>query len=431
MFIYLLFKVIFLTAFMCLLIQFRFSAKKSDVIVSAFSVCILILNCLIGCYFGAETLGKVFLLTATIPAFFGFLSVSRSGATKVLFSLLTGIFSSLARFVGKLVYISWNSSLLAFFVEILADTLLLFVIIRFFRKPYLRMFDVLDKGWGYLCLVPGLLSALLFYLMYYPAPLLNQPENTFLMAVIFALTVVFYMILYLNFENITQYYELKHDRQITEIQLDMHKKEFEALQESINAVKIYRHDMRHCLTAVDTPLSENNIAEALNLIRKLDGNLHNTIVEWYCENYIVNVLLSSYIRKAQDEQVSIMCEADVPEKTNINPVEIGLIFANAIENAINACKKIDDSENRKISVVCREHNGQLVIRVSNPYDGEIKFDGEYPVAESPEHGTGTRSIAAIARKNGGVFCFTARDGVFDMTVSFNYYQNKHITVNKQ
>jgi hypothetical protein len=232
-----------------------------------------------------------------VPAFIGFLAVSRSSVSKVLFSLLTSIFSMLARFIGLLPAIYWNSAFLGVLFEIIADVLLIYLIVRFFRKPYLRMFDTLEKGWGYLSLVPGLLLALLFYLMYYPAPLEERPENIPAVAIVSVLTVVFYLILYLNFENISQYYELRHSRQITAMQLDMHKKEFEALQESIHAMKIYRHDMRHCLHAVNTLLGEGNTAEARNLIRRLDGNLENAALEQYCENYIVNVVLSSYIKR--------------------------------------------------------------------------------------------------------------------------------------
>jgi hypothetical protein len=48
--------------------------------------------------------------------------------------------------------------------------------------------------------------------------------------------------------------------------------------------------------------------------------------------------------------------------------------------------------------------------------GEVRFDGEFPVPEDKEHGVGTRSIASIAGKHGGVFSFTAKDGLFNTTI---------------
>jgi hypothetical protein len=421
MFFYLLYKLAFLTIFMLLLIQLKYSVKKTIIIVSVFSLPILILNYQIGLYYGSVILGNIFPLTATVPAFIGFLFVSRQGFFKVLFSMLTvSIFSMLAKFAGQLTYMYWNNANSQFLFEIIADALLLFVLIRFFRKPYLKMFNALVRGWGIFCLVPGLLMALLFGLLYYPSPLQERQDNVPLIFFAFALTFALYLIIYLNFENISQHYEMKHNRHIMMLQLEMHKKEYESLQENINTMNIYRHDMKHHLNAIDTLLCNNNTAEALNFTRRLDRSLENTALKQYCENYFINVILSAYIKKAEDEHIKVRCEVVVPEKINIDPVEIGLIFANATENAINACKKIVDADRRELSILCKEQKGQLFIRISNPYVGEVKFDGESPVADSPEHGTGTKSIATIVQKNGGIFSFTARNGIFDTTVSLNY-----------
>lgn len=88
-----------------------------------------------------------------------------------------------------------------------------------------------------------------------------------------------------------------------------------------------------------TLIGDNNTSEARKFIRSLDSRLESSILERYCENYFINVILSSYIKKAKDEQIEVTCEVNVPDKINIDPVDIGLIFANATENAINTCKK--------------------------------------------------------------------------------------------
>ncbi|MEI6102284.1 MAG: hypothetical protein WCP73_10640, partial [Eubacteriales bacterium] len=135
-------------------------------------------------------------------------------------SILTvSIFSMLAKFTGQLTAIYWDNANLQVLLEIAADALLLFVIIRFFRKPYLRMFDALGRGWGVFCLVPGLLMALLFGLLYYPSPLQERQDNVPLIFLAFALTFALYLIIYLNFENVSQHYEMKHDRHIMALKL--------------------------------------------------------------------------------------------------------------------------------------------------------------------------------------------------------------------
>jgi len=322
---------------MALLTSFKYGIKKDVVILIAFNLPILILNYMIGLFYGAVILGYVFPITAFVPAFISFLFVSRQGFFKVLFSLLTvSVFGMLPKFIGQLISIYLNHTSLQYIFEIVIDVFLLLIVIRFFRQPYLTMLNALSKGWGIFCLVPGLIMAMFFGLLYYPSPLQQRQDNVPLIALTFALTFTIYLIVYLNFENISKYYEMKNDRQVMMLQLETHKKEYETLQDNINNMAIYRHDMKHRLSAIDTLLSNNQTDKAQKFIRQLDVSLENTALKQYCENYYINVILSAYIKKAQDEHTEVRCEVVVPEKINIDPVEIGLIFANATENAINA-----------------------------------------------------------------------------------------------
>ena len=59
----------------------------------------------------------------------------------------------------------------------------------------------------------------------------------------------------------------------------------------------------------------------------------------------------------------------------------------------------------------------MYIRISNPVAGEVRFEGEYPASGSEGHGIGTRSIAEIAQKYGGVFSFAVQEGIFKTTVT--------------
>jgi sensor histidine kinase regulating citrate/malate metabolism len=164
-------------------------------------------------------------------------------------------------------------------------------------------------------------------------------------------------------------------------------------------------------------LNDNNVSDAQKYIHKLTGNLNETVLEKYCDNYEVNVILSSYIKKAQQEQIEVTSEIHLPEDLKIDEFELCAIFANAIDNAINACKKIRNPSDRRINIICIERCSQIYIRIINPVVDEVPFDGEYPVSNSIDHGIGTKSIAAIAQKHGGVFSFVAKDGIFKTTVT--------------
>lgn len=63
------------------------------------------------------------------------------------------------------------------------------------------------------------------------------------------------------------------------------------------------------------------------------------------------------------------------------------------------------------------HYPQFIFRVSNPYEGGIRFDDEgVPIAEEGGHGIGTASIQAYCEKYNAICDYRAEDGWFMMQI---------------
>lgn len=418
--LYLFIKTALLGVFMTSITQLKHSDKKSYAMIVEGNIFIWLLNFLIYELNGVAFLERAILFSAVLPAFIFMSIVAKYKGFKVLFSLLTvSIFGMMCGFITSLATLVFHDDRIGALFNILCYLLIIVFIFKVFRKPYFRMQDTLKTGWGLFCTVPFLLMIIIFLLQYYPLPIENRPENAPLLLLVYILTFVFYSIVYLNFENITQYYQLKQDKRLMLLQTEMQKKEYMAIQDKINAIQIYRHDFRHHVNALNALLDENNLVEAKKYLGKLSDRLTRTIIEKYCENYVVNIILSSYITRAREGNIEVSCEANIPSDLNIEDLELGTIFSNAIENAITACSQIADHTNRKISIICREHFAQLNIQISTTFAGKVVFDGDYPVNDQEDHGIGTRSIAAIAEKYDGIFSFAVEEGLFVTTVILN------------
>lgn len=418
--LYLLIKVALLAIFMTCLTPIRDNSKKTYAVIVIGNILIWLLNFLIYEIKGLVFLDHVFLITASLPAYICFSIVAKYKGAKVLFSLLTvSVFGMLNAFLSFLPTIIVKHYLIDALVNTLCFILTIVFIMKVFRKPYFRILDELDNGWGPFCFVTFLMLAMIFLLQYYPVPVRDKPENIPLLLLAYLLMSAFYAIIYLNFENITHYAQLKQDKKLMILQTEMQKKEYDAILDKLTHAQIYRHDMKHYINALSALLRDNNISEAEKYLGKLSDKLNDTVIEKYCENYVVNAILSFYISKARGEGIEVTCKADVPAGLKIEDLELGAVFSNAMDNAIAACGQIEDRAARKISVDCREHMGQMYIQIRNTFAGEVRFDGEYPVSKREGHGFGTRSIAAIAGKYGGIFSFTAKEGFFETTVILN------------
>ena len=421
-FLEILIKTIFMAALTACLTQMKYSMKKSVFIIAGFHFFICIFNYAFYVYVSKELMLYFMYFTLGIPGFFCFNMVAKYKRFRVLFSVLTvAIFSMFSSFLG---YVAYTGSHVLQYALKYGSFILIFIFVAIvFRKPYFKMQQTLEKGWGPLCLIPFILVIIIALLQYVPARIPENPENIPVLLAVYVLTIVFYTIFYFNFENVSQLFQFRKDRQILSLQTEMYKNQYEAMIDSINSMRILRHDMKHYLNAIEAFVNDGRIAKAQKYMRTLNKDLNTIMVEKFCENYVVNVFLLSYIQKARNEQITVDCEAEVPESIQVDPIELGLVFANSLDNAINACKRIQNVSDRNIIVACKQHCGQIFLRVTNPFIGEVNFDGEFPVPESADHGTGTRSIAAITKKYGGVFSFIANDGIFKTTVTLNCQPN--------
>ena len=124
------------------------------------------------------------------------------------------------------------------------------------------------------------------------------------------------------------------------------------------------------------------------------------------------------------------------------PTDLCSLFANALENAINACKLVQTARtsinnsyssisdtasdynsgctsdygevnsNRIITVKVFDKNNKLCINITNTYAVEPVFVNNTPVSDKAGHGIGIRSIISVIEKYNGVYDFFTEDGVF-------------------
>ena len=163
-------------------------------------------------------------------------------------------------------------------------------------------------------------------------------------------------------------------------------------------------------------ISKNDAERSIYHIAEIGENIKSYEFEYFCENYVLNTILSKYIHKAREEDIDVSVRVSVPESVNIDVIELCLVFSNAIENAINASLKIKNVQDRKISVLASMADDRICIRIINRFEGKVHIINGLPYSGRHNHGIGTRSIVSIAEKYGGFCCFEAKDNVFTLNM---------------
>lgn len=89
----------------------------------------------------------------------------------------------------------------------------------------------------------------------------------------------------------------------------------------------------------------------------------------------------------------------------MSSMDIATLFGNALDNAIEASRRVEDPSKRLVKLALHARGEMTVIRVENWYSGVVQKDsaGNLVTVKSDRsrHGFGVKSIRWTARKYGG------------------------------
>lgn len=279
------------------------------------------------------------------------------------------------------------------------------------------------------CLLFGAVP-LLYYLFDYATAVYTEllysgaPE-----AVLFTPSVIctFYLIFVLLYYNESKkQVEAQRDRDILASQLSQAQMELENLRQLQHNTAIYRHDMRHHLTLIGSFAADGDLQKIKDYLASTKAAIDALTPVRYCENETVNLILSSFDKKAKENHIAFYADVRLPNKLNISDTELCALLSNALENTIDAVSLVEDEKLRKVYIHAVIKDRKLLISTENAYVGKIDMDGELPVSSKKEtgHGFGIKSIVDIVELHKGLYSIETDGGVFVLQLMIPLNKNK-------
>jgi len=238
---------------------------------------------------------------------------------------------------------------------------------------------------------------------------------------IMALSVMFFVmwsfvILLFAIVNTHEKMKQKYEADFAHDIISTGREHYRKMNEQYDVLKVMRHDYKfHLNTALDM-LRRGETEKSDEYLRGLQNQLEEKELLNFCENPVINSLIADYAGKCRGLNIDFNVSIKIPRDFIIQNYEICIVLGNLLENAVEACKKLDPAEERQIKLVVKPQEEQLAIMVRNTYNGEVIKDGEKFVstkdsavydgaAHVSNHicGIGLESVMAVAGSYGGMF----------------------------
>lgn len=403
---------------MYMLLDCEVKRKKDIYIMGLFVAIFLVFDGFVWVSLGYESLMILYPVFVHVPLFIVFWFVSKYKGIKLFFVLLTVIvLSSPPILIGHIVstFFGYDDVIL----NVVCISLYLpitFIVYKYFRPLFHYMLGNIKKGWVAFCLIPLSYNAFNYLIGRYDIEFVRDEPLLWIDTLVAVLIIAAYVLLLRFFKQTREQLIMENEQNILTMQVSALQARYETIKQSEEKTIIYHHDLRHHLHLINGYLSNNNLAGIKKYITEIEKSIDDTVTIKYCNNNAVNLILSPYINMAKNQNIMVESHVYIPNNCEVYDMDLCIILSNAIENAINACMKIKDINNRRINIICKSKNDKLFIQVTNNFTGEVKFAEDMPISEEENHGFGTKIIAATVKKYGGLFSFTAENGVFKASV---------------
>ncbi len=207
-------------------------------------------------------------------------------------------------------------------------------------------------------------------------------------------------------------------KELETIQLLWHqqKGQYQLSKETIELINHKCHDLKHQVQAIRAVKDEKERETYLEKIEK-SVQIYSAIVR--TGNEILDTILTEKSLICENSGIHINCVADGSLLAFMNPVDLYTLFGNALDNAIEAVRKLESKEKRVIDIMLYERQSFLMLQIVNPMCGEVKFEDGLPLttkAKNGYHGYGIKSMLHTIQKYEGHLTTEVKNGCFYFNV---------------
>ncbi len=240
--------------------------------------------------------------------------------------------------------------------------------------------------------------------------------NRVMTAIVIVLLIIIIISLVIN--CISRAY-LQNTSSMLEKQVQAQIEYYEKIGKLSNDLRNFRHDYKNHLICIGTLIEREEYDEAKEYIGKIADRKINSLKEFDSGNAIADAILNDKSEKADKIGAKISFDGYIYK--NIAPTDLCIILSNAIDNAIEACEKIEGDAEKTISLDCSYTKGIQIVRIKNPVSEDVEISDNSvrtSKADKAIHGIGLHNIRTTVKKYGGEFGISCENKEFTLSVCF-------------
>jgi sensor histidine kinase YesM len=223
---------------------------------------------------------------------------------------------------------------------------------------------------------------------------------------------------------------------VMEEQLKRMKRRYEEADAVYSNVRKAQHEMRNHMANIRGLVACGNYSDVDSYIEKMDEAVRKLDLKISTGSTLCDVIINDKASEAERLSIDFDVNFKYQENDFVSTFDLGIILSNLLDNAIEACQKVDEG-GRFVRLELSNKGKFILIKVENSYDGNLVWnaDGKLPVSSKlsekmksrevnvsalSEHGLGLKNVSELADKYFGGVQIETEDEVFRITVMLQW-----------
>ncbi|HJA70274.1 MAG TPA: GHKL domain-containing protein [Candidatus Lachnoclostridium stercoravium] len=197
-------------------------------------------------------------------------------------------------------------------------------------------------------------------------------------------------------------------------------RQYDKILERQENIRKLRHDTRHFIRVMNEMLQKKDLDGLQDYLYQY-GEITNRASQFdtvtICSNPMVNGIVSYYLSEAKNAGIDVYEDCDLKEPFPVSGLELSGMIGNLLENALEACQRMEGGNPFIRLILKSQGNGILVLLVENSYQGQIRTKGEnFLSSKRNDIGLGLSSVCDTVERAGGTVKIGYDGAVFRVSI---------------
>ena len=247
----------------------------------------------------------------------------------------------------------------------------------------------------------------------------SEPEAE--IGICFAATglMIINLIVYYLLENIIDATEICEKQARMEQQFAFQEQKYEQASQSFRSISSVIHDTNKHLVYLNECVERHEFDEAKRYIGTAIEHIDKSYKRINTGFLPIDALVSNSLNIAETNNITFKSDIKIEkERICIERYDLCVALGNLLDNAVEACKKVSNPDDRIISVSIVTGDNSMVIHIENSAERMIGSNFKTDKKDKLLHGYGISNVKAISEKYGGVFTIERRESSCEATLIF-------------